>query len=76
MKNLFILIENKKRKPKAYNISKKKVQNFFVGLVVMYLIDWPCFFLIAVNLIVSLAIGRAISIEKKFAISFFGLSFW
>lgn len=75
MKNLLTLIKDRREKLKACDISKKKVYEFFVNLVVMYLIGWLYFFLIAINLIVDLATGRAMLIEKKVIVGFFGLFF-
>ena len=61
---------------------KKEVQDFFVYLIVVDLINWPLFHFVGVvgvamnqiiDKIVGLAINKAISIGEKVAISFFKL---
>ena len=68
---------------KTCDIKKRKVQDFFVYLIVINLIDWSCFCFIgtvkitidlAINRVVSFAISRAMSIKKKIAVSFSRLS--
>ena len=64
-----------KKKTEICNKKKRKVKNFFICLMEVYLKRWSYFCLIVIiSLIVSSAISKAILIKKEIIIGFIKLS--